>query len=215
MEKILEKIKKGLEKNKQKKYIIGSIVIIVIIVIITYLTKNMIISNKNGNNKNSQEIIDNILNISSYKIMSDVEITGNKTTNKYIIKQEYYYPDKSIQEVIEPSNISGIRITRQDDILTIENTSMGLIKIYEDYEYISENILDLSYFIEKYKNNQNREYIENDNQIILENIINENSEKKVLKLYIDKQSGLPQKMTINDTGKNQTINILYIEVELN
>ena len=217
MKNTLEKMKRSLKKNKYYKYIIGIIIIIIIIVLILitviYLNKNMIIFNKNGNNKNSQEIINNILNIRSYKIMSDVEIVGNKIINKYIIKNEYYRPNKTIKEVLEPRNISGVRIVRKGDIVTIEKTKMDLIKIYENYEYLSDKILDLSYFIEEYKVNV-KKHIESNSEIILENRINENGYKKFLKLYINKQSGLPQKMTINDTSKNQTINILYREVEL-
>jgi hypothetical protein len=37
---------------------------------------------KNGNTKTSQEIVDYILNISSYKLNVTVEVISNKNTNK-------------------------------------------------------------------------------------------------------------------------------------
>ena len=43
---------------------------------------------KNGNNMNSQEIVDYILNINSYKAQITVEVKSNKNTNKYVIKQQ-------------------------------------------------------------------------------------------------------------------------------
>ena len=47
----------------------------------------------------SQEIMDNILNISAYETIIEVEINSNKNTNKYIIKQKYIAPNISEQEV--------------------------------------------------------------------------------------------------------------------
>ena len=61
-----------------------------------------------GNNTNSQEIVNYILNISSYEAKITVEIESNKNKNQYIIKQKYQKPDISTQEIIEPSNIEGV-----------------------------------------------------------------------------------------------------------
>ena len=64
---------------------------------------------KFGNNSSSQEIINNILNISSYETKIEVDVNSNKNANKYIIKQKYVAPDISEQEVLEPKNIEGIK----------------------------------------------------------------------------------------------------------
>ena len=60
--------------------IIGVLFIISIVLIIKTMTKNQ----KNGNNMNSQEIVDKILNLSSYKTKINVQVNSNKNQNKYV-----------------------------------------------------------------------------------------------------------------------------------
>ena len=106
---------------------------------------------KFGNNKNSQEIIEDILNISSYETVIEVEVTSNKNTNQYVIRQKYISPDISEQEILEPANIKGIKIIKKENKLTLENSNINITKIYNDYEYMTDNCLDLNTFIENYK----------------------------------------------------------------
>ena len=73
-----------------------------------------------GNNKTSQEIVDYILNISSYEVNVTVNVTSNKNNNKYILKQTYQDKSKSTQEVIEPSNIAGVKIENDGTNIKIE-----------------------------------------------------------------------------------------------
>ena len=114
-------------------------------------------------------------------------------------------------EVIEPSNIAGVKIIRQGNELRLENSNLNLTKIYSNYEYISENALDLSAFIEDYKKNTNQEFEEKENEIVLKAKTG-NLEKE---LYIDKKTGNPTKMNIKDNNRKSSIYILYNEVKLN
>ena len=168
---------------------------------------------KFGNNSSSQEIINNILNISSYETKIEVDVNSNKNANKYIIKQKYVAPDISEQEVLEPKNIEGIKIVKNKNELKVENTKMNLIKIYNDYEYMTDNCLDLNAFIEDYKIMGKEIYEDRDNEIIL--TIENKSEKyhKNRTLYISKETGKPTKMEIKDNSKKTLIYILYKEVE--
>lgn len=168
---------------------------------------------KFGNNSSSQEIINNILNISSYETKIEVDVNSNKNANKYIIKQKYVAPDISEQEVLEPKNIEGIKIVKNKNELKVENTKMNLIKIYNDYEYMTDNCLDLNAFIEDYKIMGKEIYEDKDNEIIL--TIENKSEKyhKNRTLYISKETGKPTKMEIKDNNKKTLIYILYKEVE--
>ncbi len=168
---------------------------------------------KFGNNSSSQEIINNILNISSYETKIEVDVNSNKNANKYIIKQKYVAPDISEQEVLEPKNIEGIKIVKNKNELKVENTKMNLIKIYNDYEYMTDNCLDLNAFIEDYKIMGKEIYEDRDNEIIL--TIENKSEKyhKNRTLYISKETGKPTKMEIKDNNKKTLIYILYKEVE--
>lgn len=201
-------------KNKKKIFIIIGILLLIIILMFFCLNKSKV--QTIGNNSTSQEIVDYILNISSYEAKLEVEVKSNKNTNKYILKQQYINPDISTQEVLEPSNIQGTKIIKDGNNLKLENTNLNLSTIFENYEYLADNALDLNCFIEDYKENQNSSYEEKDNQIIMKT--QSKSDNKYTKnkiLYIDKNTGNPSKMEIVDSNQNITVYILYNEVKIN
>lgn len=201
---------------KNKKIIFITLVVILILAILIIFLLNKTNVKKIGNNSTSQEIVDYILNISSYEAKIEVEVKSNKNTNKYILKQQYISPDVATQEVLEPSNISGIKIIKKGNDLKLENTSLNLSNIFENYEYLADNALDLSCFIEDYKESQNSNYEGKDNKIIMNvQTKNENKYRQSKKLYIDKSTGNPLKMEITDINQNITVYILYNEVKIN
>lgn len=165
---------------------------------------------KIGNNKNSQEMVDDILHMKTYEAIIEVEVNSNKNQNKYVLKQKYN-EEESYQEVLEPSNIKGVKITRAEGNLKLENSNLNLTSIFENYSYLSENNLDLSCFINDYKSNNNSKYREDDNQIVMET--NGNNDYKTL--YINKKTGKPEKLEIVDANKKNTVYILYKEVDVN
>ena len=91
----------------KKIYLIILIIILSFILIILF--NNMTKNKKNGNNMNSQEIVDNILNLNSYKTKISVQVNSNKNQNRYILLQEYNKENGSMQEVQEPENIARIK----------------------------------------------------------------------------------------------------------
>ena len=201
-------------KISKKLFCFFIIVLIMSAGIIIY--KNMIKKSKIGNNMSSQEIVDYILNINSYKAKITAQVNSNKNKNKYILNQEYNTENGFIQEVIEPSNIAGVKIIRKDEILKIENTSLNLSTIFENYKGLEENGLDLSAFISDYKNCDKANFEENDTEIIMKtrnSSENKYTENKIL--YINKETKLPNKLIIEDNSKNITLNIQYNEIELN
>ncbi len=209
-----------MKKNKNaKKLLIVTIIIIVIILIISIapkiLTKNTTKNTKIGNNISSQEIIQNILNISSYEATIDVTIYSNKTENKYKIKQIHENENNSSQEILEPSNIAGIKIKQEQNKLTLENSKLNLTNIIENYQYITENCLDLTSFINDYKQESTSEIKEEENTITLQTQSQtENKYIKYKELKIDKKTGKPLQMEIKADNKNTTIYILYTEVKI-
>lgn len=166
---------------------------------------------KIGNTSNSQEIVDRILNINSYEFKVEVEVNTNKNQNKYILKQQYKSPDEETQEVIEPSNIAGIKIIRKENLLRLENTNLNLSSIFENYQYLSDNCLDLTSFIKDYKQNKESKWEEKNNQIVMKT----NNKEQEKTLNIDKNTGKPTKLEIRWTNKNESIYILYNEVTIN
>ena len=206
------------EKNNKKTIIITTILIIIAIITVIFFIKNNNKTAKNfkiGNNSTSQEIINYILNISSYETEISVEVKSNKNSNKYKIKQAYIENSKNEQEVIEPSNIQGVKIIKEGTNLKIENSKLSLTKIIENYSEITENNLDLKSFIENYKNNPNSKFKEENNQIIMETTAkSENNYQKYKTLYISKETGKPIKMEIKDTNQNIIIYIIYNEINI-
>ena len=192
---------------KNKKIFIAIIILLIIGIIIFLIFNNKgAKKSKIGNNSSSQEIVDYILNISSYSATIEVTVKSNKNENKYILKQEYNGENQNSQEVIEPTNIAGIKIIKEGDSLKLENSNLNLTSIFEKYEYISDNCLDLSSFIEDYQNDENAKFKEENNQIIMQT--------KSKTLYIDKNTAMPVKMEVISTHKNVAVYILYNELKI-
>ena len=193
---------------KGRKIFILFFLIIIIILELVLIFKNKGTKNfKIGNNTSSQEIVDYILNINSYEAVIEVDVKSNKNENKYKIKQVYNGKDNNSQEVLEPGNIAGVKLIKDGNSLRLENSNLGLTNILQNYEYISDNALDLSSFIEDYKNNSNSKWEEKNDKIIMKT-----SNRT---LYINRENGLPKKMEIQDNGKKTAVYILYNEVNVN
>ena len=200
----------------KKKYWFILLIILILILGGVFFYKNNVKNSKIGNNKNSQEIVNNFLNLSSYEVQVTVNVTSNKNSNKYILKQTFNSPNISTQEVIEPSNIAGVRIENNGTNVKIENTNLKLSTLLENYNYLGNNCLDLSSFIEDYKKNEDSIFEENDEEIILNT--NSNADNNYIQektLHISKQTYNPTEMEIKDNKQNTTIYILYNEVKLN
>ena len=199
---------------KKKYWMILLIIVIALGTIIFY--KNRVKEWKSGNNKTSQEIVDYILNISSYEVQVTVNVTSNKNSNKYILKQTYQQPNISMQEVLEPSNIAGVRIENNGTNLRIENSQLNLNTILENYNYLGDNCLDLYSFIEDYKKAEKAKFEEKDEEIIMKassNIENIYMQEKIL--HIDRKTMNPTQLEIKDNKQKTTIYILYNEVKVN
>ena len=197
--------------NKKTKIFL---IILLIIFILIFFMQIVYKSIKVGNNisKSSEDLIEYILNISSYEAKLEVIIESNKTTNKYVLEQYHLEPNFSKQVVKEPKNIENLEILYNGNNLEIRNTNLSLSKIYENYDYLNENILWLNFFIDNYKKNYSVEE-ENDDEIILNTNIEKYNYKT--KLYINKKTLLPEKIEVLDNNNQIKIYIEYKEIKLN
>ena len=152
--------------NKNKKIILCAFIILIIFVLfISFYYKKI----KNGNNisKSTDDIVNYILNISSYEANLEVIVESNKTKNQYKLNQLYSKPNIMKQIIQEPNNLENLTILYDGTNMRIENTSLGLSKIYEQYEYISQNSLWLSSLIDNF--NEKSKITETENEIIIQN----------------------------------------------
>lgn len=161
-----------------KKFIgIASTIIILIIIII--LIKNNYKTSKSGNNisnKSADEVKNYILNIENYEANANIEITSNKTKNVYVVEQRYVKESNIYsQKILEPENVAGIEFIYDGKKLEIKNNKLTLHKIYEDYNYIESNELSLAKFIEDYNKNENKKMYEENDKIIMEVEVTQNS----------------------------------------
>lgn len=214
-----KKLNNKLENKLNSKFIF--ILVIIILIIIVIFTKINYKSEKIGNNisnKTSDEIAEYILNISSYETKIDVKIESNKNSNRYILKQEYSKENHMSKQIVEePKNIEGLT-TKFDGLnLQIENSELGLSKIYENYKELTQNHLLLETFIEDFKNGENKQIEEKDGTIEMKIKLKDESNKYSIykKLYIDKKTAKPLKLEVQDINQKIRIYILYNEININ
>ena len=202
-------------KNKKIYFIIGIITVLIFLIFFIKNNYKNFDTGHNMSNKNIEEIEKYILNISSYKAKASIEVQSNKNLNKYVVLQEYTKPNISKQTVLEPSNIEGIEIIYDGNDLKINNTKLNLSTIYKDYEYIVDNNFSLESFINDYINASNTKKYEENEEYVLEAQIENNKYMKNKKLYIDKKTAKPTKLTIQDINEKNIVYILYNEITVN
>ncbi|MBR2744835.1 MAG: hypothetical protein IKE01_06055 [Clostridia bacterium] len=199
--------------KKKGLFIIFTILIIIIILIFVKNNyKNFKIGN-NENNKSVKQIEEYILNIKSYTAKLDVNIKSNKNENKYVLRQEYVADENKRQIVEKPENIEGTEILYKNGNLEINNSKLNLSKMYSSYPYLSDNVLWLSSFLDYYKNGSIKKSIYEENEYVVMQIDESLNEYfKIWKLYLEKGTGKPRKMVVQDNNKNDIIYILYTEI---
>lgn len=201
-------------KNKKTLWIVA-IIFIIIGISIYFFSKNNYKTSEFGNTtiKSAEDIKEYILNLESYEAQISVEVSGNKNQNQYKMKQIYKAPNLGRLEILEPQSVKGVVTTYDGNNLKIENTTLNLNKIYENYPYVAENALWLSDFIKQYKNDSNAIFKEEKNQIIMQTEIKDKS--IIQTLYIDIRTKKPTKLTLEDMNKKMLVYILYNEIKIN
>lgn len=206
---------------KKKRMLIVIILILIILLFYIFFVKNNYKNLNSGNNmtnKSIEEVEKYILDIGSYEAQVSVTVESNKNINKYILKQKYIKPNKFKQVVLEPSSIEGLEIVYDGENLNVNNTKLNLSKVYKNYKYLTNNFLCLESFVSEYKTEKEKsktKLYEKDNEVVLE--INTETNKYISnkKLYIDKKTGKPTKLLIEDVNEKTLIYILYTEIKIN
>ena len=197
----------------KRKYLIFLILIFFIIFLIFYY-KNFL----NGNNtfkKSNEEIIENILNENlSYKSEAQVTIYSNKNENTYIINQEET-KEYSKLEVVSKGDISGLILEYKENKMILKNRELNLEKIFDNYKELSGNYLFLKTFVKEYLESENCQILEDEENIIIKiSLLEFNKYIKYKELYIDKKTGLPNKLIIKNSDKQIKGCIIYNNIEI-
>lgn len=172
---------------------------------------------KNGNNKIIKDVNQAeayILNIGNYSCKAEITITSNKNENIYSIEQKVdgnYKMQKGLSGEIE-----GIIIENSENKVNIKNSKLELSKIYDDYSYMTDNILFLDTFVKEWKESEEKEVTEEEQYFRFYMKIKNGRNRYVQykSLWINKDTSKPQKLEIEDINKNRTIYILYKEIEI-
>ena len=218
----IQNIKKEKKEKKpfSKRTVIIVVVIVLFILLILFFVGKANKANIFGNttiSKSAEDLTANILNMSSYEATIVVEVQNNKNQTKYLLKQQYVAPNIGKQQVLEPENIKDLKMSYDGSTLKLENTRLNLNSVFENYQYLAENNLFLSSFVEDYKANSNSQYKEKNNEIIMQTNTKETTNKYAVykKLHIDKNTGKPSKLEIQDGNKNTLVYIKYNEIKIN
>ena len=183
--------------------------------ICNFFIKSNYKTKENGNNKSIQEIEQYILNVTSYKAKIKVTVCSNKNTNYYEFEQEVRSQSYTKQLALSPESLAGMEIIYENGIITVQNTKYNLSQIYENYPYISSNLLYLTSFIDGYRNSTSKEITEVDGKIQMSYTpkLNKYINKQIL--YINKSSLEPQNLQVFDINNELRVDIIYNEIELN
>ena len=203
-----------------KKSLLWIILVFFAVIIFIFFIKINYKKNIFGNNesnKSVKEIEAYILNINSYEATLDITVNSNKNSNKYLLKQSYDSKNKTdIQTIIKPENIEGIEIINRNGDVEINNSKLNLSQIYSNYPYLSNNVLWLNAFLEDYKKNSESSKVhEEDEYVVMEVSNGINNYYYTKKLYLEKGTGIPKKMVVQDNNKKDTIYISYREIIIN
>jgi len=197
-----------------------TIAIILITIIVIFFIKINYKSLKNGNNmsnKSAKEITQYILDINSYEAEAEVLIESNKNSNKYKVKEKYSKDNNVFKrEILEPENLNGVSFVYDGTNLKVQNSTLNLNKIYNDYPYIGEDNITITDFINDYKESDETKILENGDEIILEvKIKNGNKYVAYKKMFVNKTEGKIKKLEIQDVTQKTIIYILYNEIKIN
>lgn len=195
---------------KSKKIMFIFVLICITVFFIFYYIFSILGNNKS---RNQNEIVDDILNnIKKYEANISVTVNSNKNESYYTMRQEVEENNSKLI-INAPENIKDMTIEINNNVLKITNTRINMEKIYNDYEFVLNNNLFLDTFIEDYKKNDSKVYEQND-EIILETKLNNNTYVKFKELHLDKITGVPKELIIKDNTKRTCVSIIYNDIKI-
>ncbi len=195
----------------KKNVFIFAIICIIIFLIFYYI---FCIS---GNNiiRNQKELLEDIFeDLENYEANVDVTIVSNKNENIYNMNQ--IVEDGNSKLIINsPENVKGLEIEIKDGNLKITNEKTNMEKVYENYKKVINSSLFISSFMEEFEEFPSQ-IQENENEIIIKIDLERknNTYTRFKELYLDKTTGLPNKLLIKDNNQKINTSIIYNDIKI-
>ncbi|MGL5641970.1 MAG: germination lipoprotein GerS [Paraclostridium sp.] len=187
----------------------------IIIAIILVLTSVVIGCEKHKTTKEEayKEFQDKISKMEYYKCRADVEVLGNKSSQKYSLVHEYKGADNFKLEVIEPKHLKGKTIEYKQDKIIVTNPDIKDKLIIPNVGEDSQHLF-IGDFIKNYLQGEDVEIEMKDGYLILTVSIPGNTKyfsKQIL--YIDSKKNYPAKLEIVDQEGNNRFIVNYSNFE--
>lgn len=154
-----------------------------------------------------------IVNMSSYKCIAEVEVSGNKSSHNYVFIHSYSKPDYYKLEVVEPKNLKGKIMEYKGDKVIISNPDIE-DKIELPNTEDNKQYAFIGDFIKNYFQNEEVDIKLSGDNLILETTIpgdNEYFNKQIL--YVNKETKNPEKMEILNAEGKPNFTVKYKEFE--
>ena len=170
-----------------------------------------------GNNiiRNQKEFIEDIFRkLKHYEADIDVTITSNKNENKYNMKQ--IVDGKNSKIIINsPENVKGLEIEIKEGNLKIINEKTNMEKVYKNYKDLINNSIFIGSFIKDFEEFK-CQIQENEEEIVIKinKTMENNTYTNIKELYLDKKTGLPQKLLIKDNSQKINTSIIYNDIKI-
>ncbi|MEF9992141.1 MAG: germination lipoprotein GerS [Paraclostridium sp.] len=187
----------------------------IIIAIILVLTSVVIGCEKHKATKEEayKEFQDKISKMEYYKCIADVEVLGNKSSQKYSLVHEYNGSGNFKLKVIEPKHLKGKTIEYQQNKIIVTNPDIKDKLVIPNVGEDSQHLF-IGDFIKNYLQGEDVEIEMKDGYLILTVSIPGNTKyfsKQIL--YVDSKKNYPAKLEIVDQEGNNRFIVNYSNFE--
>ena len=170
--------------------------------------------------KNEREVLrefeNKVNNASSYYLTGNMELTNNEDVYGYNINVSYSKDDNYKIELINVINDHKQVILRNKEGVYIITPSLNKsFKFQSDWPYNNSQVYLLSSLLDDIKNDENREFNNNDGEYIFIATVNYPNNEKLVKqkVYFDKNY-LPTKVEVLDVDGNIQIKMVFDKIDL-
>ena len=187
---------------------------IIIVIVIAFMS---VIIGCEKSKSTKEEVYKNFQNeiskMKSYKCKADVEVIGNKNSQKYSLIHEYTSPDKFKLKLIEPKHLKGKIMEYKGDKVVITNPDIKDKLILPNVGENNQHLF-VGDFIKNYLKGEEIEVEMKGRYLVLTVPIPGNTKYfNKQKLFVDSKENYPAKLEILDQEGNKRFLVNYSNFE--